>query len=186
MAVELYYREEGSGAPLLVLHGLFGSSSNWARLARGLAAEFRVICADLRNHGRSPHAAGMSYPQMAADVVALLDRLRLDRVALLGHSMGGKVAMQVALNQPERVSRLLVADIAPRAYRGNQAIVLEALEALHLDSLASRREADERLAAQVPETGVRAFLLTNLTQEQGRFGWRINLPEIIDGIEAIE
>lgn len=184
--VSLAFREEGSGPPLLILHGLFGSASNWARHARALAADLRVFSVDLRNHGRSPHALPMDYPAMAADLVALLDRLELPAVRLLGHSMGGKVAMTVALAHPERVARLLVVDIAPRRYRGQQAQVLEALQALDLGTVGSRSEADERLAATLPDPGLRAFLLTNLVQQAGSYAWRINLAAITAAIAELE
>jgi pimeloyl-ACP methyl ester carboxylesterase len=184
--VSLAFREEGSGPPLLILHGLFGSASNWARHARALAADLRVFSVDLRNHGRSPHVARMDYPAMAADLGALLDRLELPAVRLLGHSMGGKAAMMLALAHPERVARLLVVDIAPRRYRGQQARVMAALQALDLDTLGSRGEADARLAASLPEPGLRAFLLTNLVQHGDGYAWRINLPAISAAIADLE
>jgi len=183
---QLEYREEGAGSPLLILHGLFGSASNWARHARALSANHRVISVDLRNHGRSPHTARMDYLSMAADLLALLDRLELPTVQLLGHSMGGKVAMSVALTAPERVARLLVVDIAPRRYLGNQDRVLEALQALDLMPLGSRGEADRQLAATLPDAGLRAFLLTNLVQRDGNYAWRINLPAIAAGMAYLE
>ena len=108
--MELYTREYGEGEPLVILHGLFGSSANWNGISRRLAGDYRVIVPDLRNHGRSPHHPGMSYPEMAGDVLALLDTRQLDRAVILGHSMGGKLAMCLALRHPERVSRLIVAE----------------------------------------------------------------------------
>ncbi|NCF11702.1 MAG: alpha/beta fold hydrolase, partial [Gammaproteobacteria bacterium] len=165
MTVDLNYREQGNGPALLILHGLFGSAANWGRIARELAADHRVIVADLRNHGASPHAPDTGYPAMAADVAALLERLSPDApVTLLGHSMGGKTAMRFALEHPGRVARLLVVDIAPRAYRGNQDDVVAALRRLDLDALPSRAAADARLAQWIPDPSLRAFLLTNLVQ----------------------
>jgi len=186
VTVDLSYREEGSGPPLLILHGLFGSGSNWGRIARELATDHRVLVADLRNHGRSPHAPGMSYAELAADVAALLDRLGTGPVTVVGHSMGGKTAMRLALEHPERVARLVVVDIAPRAYRGNQDGVLAALQALDLDGTTRRAEVDARLAAHLPDPSLRAFLLTNLELHEGAFRWRVNLPALVAGIDDIE
>lgn len=187
MSVDLNYREQGDGPPLLILHGLFGSAANWGRIARDLAADHRVIVADLRNHGASPHADDTGYPAMAADVAALLDRLSPDApVTLLGHSMGGKTAMRLALEHPDRVARLLVVDIAPRSYRGNQDAVVAALQRLDLAALPSRAAADARLAEWLPDPALRAFLLTNLTQADGRLRWRINLPALAAGLAGIE
>jgi esterase len=187
VTVDLNYREQGNGPALLILHGLFGSAANWGRIARELAADHRVIVADLRNHGASPHAPDTGYPAMAADVAALLERLSPDApVTLLGHSMGGKTAMRFALEHPGRVARLLVVDIAPRAYRGNQDDVAAALRRLDLDALPSRAAADARLAQWIPDPSLRAFLLTNLVQAEGRLRWRINLPVLADGLAEIE
>lgn len=180
MTVELHYREyAGAGEPLLILHGLFGNLKNWHTHARQLQARFRVISVDLRNHGESPHVDSMSYPEMAADVIALLDRLELGTARLLGHSMGGKVAMELALHHAERVSALLVADIAPIAYsltRGDHENVFAGLLAVEPEQLKSRSEADAVLAEHIDEPGVRQFLLGNLTPlEQGGYRWRFNL-----------
>lgn len=184
--VELHYREAGDGPPLVLLHGLFGSSSNWARSQRALAGTHRAIAVDLRNHGRSPHAASMSYVEMADDVLGLLDRLGLERAALVGHSLGGKVAMSAALRAPRRVERLAVVDIAPRDYAGSQREVLASLQALDLDALGDRAAADAALAGTVEDAGMRAFLLTNLVLQDGAWCWRVNLPAIVAGIAAIE
>ena len=188
MAVELSYREQGAGEPLVILHGLFGSGTNWGRIARDLATDHRVIVADLRNHGRSPHAPGMTYPEMAADVAELIERVAPGGrpVMLLGHSMGGKAAMRAALEYPQLVARLMVVDIAPRGYRGNQDTVLSALHHIDLSTLDSRAAVDARLAEWLPDPALRAFLLTNLVQEQGVLRWRVNLPALSLGIDDIE
>ena len=112
----LNFKEQGQGPAVVLIHGLFGSLDNLGLLARALSEHYRVISVDLRNHGASFHSDEMSYPQQAADVLALLDALALDQVSLVGHSMGGKVAMQLAKQAPARVARLVVADIAPVAY----------------------------------------------------------------------
>lgn len=169
----------GAGRPIVViLHGLFGSGRNWAGIAGRLAETCHVIALDLRNHGASFWAESMSYAEMAADVLAFLDARGLARVALLGHSMGGKVAMCAALRRPERVARLIVADIAPVAYPPGHLAYVEALHRLDLDGLKGRAEAERRLAPAVPDRDTRLFLLQNLVREDGRFRWRINLTAI--------
>lgn len=183
--IELTYRQYGEGSPMVILHGLFGSAANWGGHAKAFAAHRRVLVPDLRNHGGSPHADTMDYVAMAGDVEALLDRLGLDAVALLGHSLGGKVAMQFALHHPERVERLIVADIAPRAYSGNQDAVIAALEAVDLSRVDSRKAADRQLAAHIAAEPLRAFLLTNLVRGADGYRWRINLAAIIAGLPGI-
>jgi esterase len=173
--VELAYRRQGSGPPLLCLHGLLGSGRNWVGIATALADRFDVILPDLRNHGTSPWSDEVTYPAMAADVTALLDRLGLDRVHLLGHSMGGKVAMTLALTVPERVDRLIVADIAPVQYGPGLETYIDAMLAVDLGQVTRRDQADAALTAAAPEPGIRSFLLQNLERREGQFTWRPNL-----------
>ena len=115
--MKLNYVSQGSGQPVVLMHGMFGSLSNLGVVGRALADQYQVIAVDMRNHGESPHSMTMDYPAMAVDIVELLDDLALPKAHLLGHSMGGKVAMQVALNQPDRVASLMAADIAPVTYQ---------------------------------------------------------------------
>ena len=183
--MELYTREYGEGEPLVILHGLFGSSANWNGIARRLADDYRVIVPDLRNHGRSPHHPGMSYPEMAGDVLALLDTRQLDRAVILGHSMGGKLAMWLALRHPERVSRLIVADIAPVTYSHDFHTLIRAMRAMDPETLSSRDEADARLARGIPDPGIRQFVLQNLAYERGVYRWRINLSAMEAGMDDI-
>ena len=181
----LHGTEAGEGAPVVLLHGLFGSCSNFAGLQRMLAATHRVVSLDLRNHGASPHAPGMAYLDMAGDVLDSMTARGIDAAAVLGHSMGGKAAMRLALMAPGRVSRLVVADIAPVPYQHNNRAVADALLALPLTPGLTRRQADALLAPSVPDPGVRGFLLQNL-----RIGpqpaWRIGLPEIAAALPGIE
>ncbi len=183
--MNLHAIDQGSGPPACLLHGLFGRAQNLAAVAKRLAASHRVISLDLRNHGASPHAAGMAYAEMAADVAETLEGLGAWPCALLGHSMGGKVAMMAALTWPDRVSRLVVGDIAPVAYAHHNAKVAAAMLALRLRPGLRRGEADAALAGAVSTPGVRAFLLQNLA-----FGdvpaWKIGLAEIAAGIPDIE
>ena len=179
-ALTLNYREYGDPghAPLLMLHGLFGAAGNWMGVVKRLQADYRLILPDLRNHGRSPHHAQMDYPVMVDDLCALMDRLRLESASLLGHSMGGKAAMWLALNRPERVDRLVVADIAPVGYPSRFDAIFQGLEHLPLAEIADRESADQWLARYVPDRGVRQYLLQNLVKQPGGWQWRVNLPAL--------
>ncbi|UFN46814.1 alpha/beta fold hydrolase [Roseomonas sp. OT10] len=177
--------QQGVGAPAVVLlHGLFGQSRNFATLREALSDRHRVLALDLRDHGDSPHAPVEGYGAMAADVAETLAALGAEGAAVIGHSMGGKVAMRLALDHPAALSRLVVSDIAPvpyaPAFRGHAA----AMQALPLHPGLTRREADAALAGAVPEAGVRAFLLQNLDFAAPR--WKIGLAEIAAGLPEIE
>ncbi|MCB1772319.1 MAG: alpha/beta fold hydrolase [Gammaproteobacteria bacterium] len=178
--IELAHRAFGdtSNPPMLLLHGLFGSSSNWGTIARQLADRYQVIVPDLRNHGQSPHDHVHNYPAMVDDVVALMDRLGLGPAVMAGHSMGGKVVMQLALSAPERVAGLVVVDMAPISYSHNFNLVLQAFDAVDPGSVRNRADADVAMAALVPEPGVRAFLLQNLVKRPDGWGWRQNLAAL--------
>jgi esterase len=173
------YSETGAGDPLLIMHGLFGSLGNWGWHSRALSKHFAVTGLDLRNHGASPHCDEMDYPSMAQDVLEFMDEHDIRRSHLLGHSMGGKVAMQVALLAPDRVDHLIIADIAPVTYASEHEDIFKGLLALDLDAINSRTEADGLLAQYEPDELVRQFLLTNLARNPGGgFFWRINLPAL--------
>ncbi len=177
---ELHFREYGEGDPLVILHGLLGSADNWHSISRSLAGRFRVLAVDQRNHGSSPWIRGMDYPSMAADVLRLLNTVSIDRCFLLGHSMGGKTAMEIALACPDRVRGLAVVDIAPVAYPPEHRDILKALLDLDISGLQKRSEADALLSERVPDRMLRLFLLKNLKRtEDGSFTWRINLPGIV-------
>lgn len=181
----LHCAEFGEGPPLLVLHGLFGSSANWRTLARRLAHQRRVLTLDLRNHGASPWAEEMSYPALAADVAAFMRDRGLASATLLGHSMGGKTAMVLALSQPRLVERLIVIDIAPVAYAHSHRVYIEAMRSLDATALARRAQADAALSTAVPDAGVRAFLLQNLVQRDGRLRWRVNLAALAAAMDDL-
>jgi pimeloyl-ACP methyl ester carboxylesterase len=182
MAVRLASVEYGKGPPLAILHGLFGSGRNWAGIAQRLAAHHRVIALDLRNHGASPWAETMDYAEMAADVRATLNASGHRRFALLGHSMGGKVAMVLALGHGEDVERLVVVDIAPVAYQSHHLSYVRAMRALDLGAIKRRVEADARLALAIGDGAERGFLLQNLVFPSAAGGgaarWRLNLAAI--------
>lgn len=171
---ELHFSTLGSGRPLVVLHGLFGSGKNWQSQARQFANQFKVFTVDLRNHGQSFHAEEMNYPVMAEDVAQLLYRLELSECDILGHSMGGKVAMMLALQNPDLVARLVVADIAPVTYFHNYDDLINPLLALPLETIESRAQADQLLRHNIPENQLRAFLLQNLARESSVWRWRVN------------
>jgi len=181
----LAHRREGQGPPVLCLHGLLGSGRNWAGVASALAPGSDVVLPDLRNHGASPWSDEVGYPAMADDVASLLDSLGLASARLVGHSMGGKVAMTLALTRPERVERLVVVDIAPVAYRHGFEDFITAMLAVDLDRVTRRADADAALAPAIPEPRVRAFLLQNLEQRDGRFAWRPNLRALLAGMATI-
>jgi esterase len=174
-----------SGDWVLLLHGLFGSGDNLNTLAKALADRFRVVLVDLRNHGRSPHAPTMTLAEMAADIALLQDTLGIASSAVLGHSLGGKVAMQLALGAAARVQKLVVADIAPVAYAPHHQAVFAALEAIDLAALQSRQQADALLAETLTEPGLRQFLLKGLYREQSQFRWRFNLPALHACYDAV-
>ncbi len=175
----LNFKEQGQGQAVVLIHGLFGSLDNLGLLARTLSEHYRVISVDLRNHGASFHSDEMSYPQQAADVLALLDALALDQVSLVGHSMGGKVAMQLAKQAPARVARLVVADIAPVAYpHSRHQNVFAGLNATLKQLVQSRSEAEAILAEHIEIAGVRQFLLKSFAKGESGWGWRFNVAAL--------
>lgn len=187
--VQLHHTDLGGAGkpPMIVLHGLLGSSRNWLSTGRDLAKNFHVFALDARNHGKSPHAPEMDYDVMVADLIAWMDRHHLPKAVIVGHSMGGKAAMQLACRHPERVERLVVVDVAPKdydwlAHRGEFLAMTE----LDLGSLQSRQEAELHFEARVDNLGMRKFLATNLVQEAGRWRWQVNLPVLTGALPGLE
>lgn len=175
--VHLVFEELGNPdhAPLLILHGFFASMRNWRNIAEKLAETHHVFVVDQRNHGASPHHAIMDYPIMASDLLQFVKVHTKSKINLLGHSMGGKVAMWFALNYPEKIDKLIIADIAPKTYQHSFDNYIEALKALPLDKISSRKQADEILANAITDQAYRQFLLQNLVLKEGRYSWRVNL-----------
>ncbi len=190
MPLPLYHRDLGGAGrpPLVILHGMLGSSRNWQTAGRDLAEHFHVLAPDARNHGASPHAAAMDYPVMVDDVLAWLDAQGLARVTLMGHSMGGKTAMLLACRHPERVERLIVVDMAPKDYfwPAHQE-EFAAMNELDLSTLRSRAEAEQRLERRVGNWAMRKFLATNLESDSARhWRWGINLPALTAALPVLE
>lgn len=176
--MQLHTQILGQGQPLVLLHGLFGSADNWGSIAKHFSQHYQVISVDLRNHGRSPHSDSQTYPDMAEDLLAVLDALGLSQVHLLGHSLGGKVAMQFATQYPDRVNKLIVVDMAMRAYPDRYTQLMDHMLAVDLGQMASRNEVDNALKDAIPNLRVRQFLLTNLVKNEAHLQWRINLPAL--------
>jgi esterase len=161
---------------IVILHGFLGSSKNWVTISKILSESFRVIAVDLRNHGDSFHHDKPNYDDMASDILHLLNSLHLEKITLMGHSMGGKVAMKFACLYPNKIENLIVIDIAPKQYFPHRNEVVSML-AIDLSQLKSKQDAENQLEKDVPDLGLRKFLLTNLVQENdGRFRWKVNLP----------
>ena len=184
--MELNYKEFGQGDPIIILHGLFGTSDNWQTLAKKLAKNYSVYILDLRNHGRSSHNDEFNYKVMAEDLRDFMESHWIYSARIIGHSMGGKVAMQFALEHPDMVEKLVVVDIANETYEGGHEVIFNALLSLDLEKTSSRKEADAFLQSQIEEYGVRQFLLKNLTRSKaGKYVWKMNLPVIHQNYQTI-
>jgi esterase len=173
------------GPPLLILHGLFGSARNWASIAQRLAASHRVLALDARNHGASPWAETMSYAEMVEDTASVVRSRDLAPSDVIGHSMGGKIAMLYALTRPREIGRLIVVDVAPVGYPPVLAGYARAMRTLDLAGLTRRAEANARLAPAIADSEDRAFLLQNLVIDEAGAHWRLNLPVIEDAMPEI-
>lgn len=186
MGLELNLKIFGQGPALVILHGLFGSLDNWVSLAKKLAESYSVYLVDQRNHGRSPHHDRMDYEAMADDLLAFLDTQGIYQAHLLGHSMGGKTVMHFAGQHGDRVDKLVVLDMAPKAYEPHHNVVLEALASLPLDQLNSRKEAADHLGKTIVEPEVRQFLLKSLKRDKNnQFRWKFNLATILADYDHI-
>lgn len=187
--MKLFFRETGtSGTPIIILHGIFGSSDNWLGIGKVLAENYRVFMLDQRNHGQSPHSDVFNYEVMAADLKEFIDEYQLENPIIIGHSMGGKTVMQFAMNYPDAFAKMVVVDIAPKFYPVHHTMILQGLNSVNLETLASRTEANEHLKRFEEQEGVRQFLLKNLWRnpEKGnQFDWRINLSVITQNIDVV-
>jgi esterase len=184
--MKLFFRELGKGQPMVIMHGIFGSSDNWLTQARFFSSKYHVFTIDLRNHGQSGHSDVFDYASMANDLQEFIDSKNLKDAIVIGHSMGGKVAMNFALAHPEKLQKLIVVDIAPKFYNLEHYVILDGLQAIPINTVSTRQEADETLSKFVAEADVRQFLLKNLQRKQeGGFSWKLNLPVIAKNLKNI-
>ncbi len=191
--MKLFYRSYGSGPPLIILHGLYGSSDNWLSVAKMIGDVYTVYLPDLRNHGQSPYSAEMNYDVMRDDLYELADQLKLDKFFLAGHSMGGKAAMAFALKWPEKLNGLLIADISPftseitgrSAYLRHRSVI-SAMLSLDLTVIKTRAEAESKLMKKIDSEKIRSFVLKNLQRShKNTFSWKINVSSLLNNLERI-
>ncbi|TAK43495.1 MAG: alpha/beta fold hydrolase [Saprospiraceae bacterium] len=184
--MELNYKEFGQGEPIIILHGLFGTLDNWQTIAKQLADEYSVFIIDQRNHGRSPHVDVHDYCHMVEDLREFMESHWIYNAHLIGHSMGGKTAMQFALEHPAMVNKLVVVDIAPKAYSSAHSDIFEALMSLHPEKIKDRNEANELLSQKIDSEPVRQFLLKNLSRRKnGGYELKMNLPVLYEHYDDI-
>lgn len=186
LRMQLFFRESGQGQPFIILHGLMGSSDNWLPQAKMLSDQYHVYSVDQRNHGQSPHDEALNYKVLASDLKDFIQQHKLEKPIILGHSMGGKTAMNFAIAHPDMVDTLIVVDIAPKYYKIHHDVIVKGLKAVPIDTIKTRAEADQVLSEYVKEEDVRQFLLKNLSRKaEGGFSWKINLPVIEKNLEDI-
>lgn len=195
MPVTLNFRKSGQGPVLIILHGLFGSSDNWITIAKKLEGIITVIFPDLRNHGQSPHTSSHTYKDMTDDLVLLCEALNIGKASILGHSMGGKVAMMFAADYPEKINNLIVADIAPKSYTQEinpiknseeNELIPQLMDKLDLKTYTTRREINQFLALNLDKSEFRQFIMKNISRNSNdRFEWKFNLPVLRDSMEII-
>lgn len=186
--MKLFFREFGSGQPVIILHGLFGQSDNWVTVGRRIADQFHVYIPDQRNHGQSPHTQIHSFPAMAEDLAAFIDENAIENPIVIGHSMGGKVAMTYALENPENVKKLVIIDISPRRYpeRITHTEVISQMLIIDIANLKTRSEVEKLLDLRVSDSRIRMFILKNLYYKiDGKLAWRLNLEAINQSMDLL-
>ncbi len=184
--MQLNFKKFGIGEPIIILHGLFGSLDNWLTIAKNLGDNFEVFIVDARNHGQSPHSDKFNYEVMANDLYEFILQNNIVNPIILGHSMGGKTAMQFAMNYPNQLSKLIVVDITPKAYPVHHAEILKGLFSINFETIKTRKDANEKLSETVSDFSIRQFLLKNLFwKDKETLAWRFNLPIINATIELL-
>lgn len=186
--MELFFHSYGEGKPLIILHGLFGLSDNWVTIARRIAKNYKVYIPDQRNHGNSPHHSTFNYYALADDLMEFMEEHEIEKPVLMGHSMGGKVAMNFALDYPENVEKLIVVDMSVRQYQAREIHrhLIQAMESVDFDKLHSRKEVEEHLKPMIPQKPLRLFIMKNLKRfSKNRLGWKLNLPVLKESLETI-
>ena len=186
--MKLFYRESGQGQPVIILHGLFGQSDNWVTVGRRISDQFHVYIPDLRNHGQSPHASLHSFPAMCNDLAEFIEEHQIENPVLIGHSMGGKVAMAYALENREKVKKMVIIDISPRKYaeRITHTQVISQMLSIDLEKITSRGEVEKILDSRISDTRIRMFIMKNLYYKfQGKLAWRLNLEAINQSMDLL-
>ncbi len=184
--MKLSFRTLGNDDPLIIMHGVFGSSDNWQTLGKVFSEQFKVYLVDMRNHGNSPHSDEFDYDVMVKDVIELMDDEGISKSHIIGHSMGGKVAMHLATQHADRVEKLIVVDIAPKHYPPHHQQIFEGFHSVDFTNLQNRKDADDQMAKVISNFGVRQFILKNLDRRKdGSFGWKLNIKAIEHAIENV-
>ena len=184
--MELFFRKYGEGPPLIIIHGLYGSSDNWVGIGRKLAKNFEVFLIDQRNHGRSPHSSDHTYQLLKEDLREFMDTQSIEKAIIIGHSMGGKTAMFFAADYHERVNHLIITDISPRSYKSTDSghllahsKIIRAMYNLDFYGITSRQEIDDIIAKTIPENRIRQFLLKNIKRSKdNEYSWNLNIKAI--------
>lgn len=168
------------------MHGLFGMLDNWQTIAKKLADDYMVYLVDLRDHGKSEHTDDFNYPLLAQDIADFLESEWIHEAYILGHSMGGKTALQLVKDHPGLVKKLIVVDIGIKSYKGGHEIILEALSSVPIEKVKSRKDVEKHLSQYISEPGIRLFLMKNLTRnKQGGYSWKMNLKLLIKHYQEI-
>jgi len=184
--VFLHFREIGSGPPMIILHGVFGSSDNWFSIGKSFAENWKVYLIDQRNHGQSFHSDEFNYPVMANDINLFIQNESVGRPVVIGHSMGGKVAMQLAVNQPNLIKSLVVVDIAPKKYPVHHKQLLDGLFSIDLKNVSSRQDLELHISRFENNSAVRQLLMKNVGRDQNNnFKWKLNLNSINNNLEKL-
>jgi esterase len=186
--MKLYYREFGEGQPAIILHGLFGQSDNWVTVGRRIADQFHVYIPDQRNHGQSPHTSIHSFPAMADDLTEFIEDHKIENPVIIGHSMGGKVAMTYSLENPGNVRKLVVIDISPRKYpeRVIHTQVISQMMSIDIENIKTRTEVEKILDSRISDSRVRMFIMKNLYYKiHGKLAWRLNLDAINQSMDLL-